>query len=155
MNCNTTHYRANSSSVPGDPTYLDGSQPHSIVDTLRAAESRLDRAEDNLSIVENALRVASAKAGLRKAKRLLRKIDPVFSGAGYDPQDVKVIFDPVTYVVFDGMSKGALSEITLLATPPADSATEDLQSSIARTIKNGNFEFKTLLVDNEGLVISR
>ena len=23
MNCNTTHYRANSSSVPGDPTYLN------------------------------------------------------------------------------------------------------------------------------------
>ena len=24
MNCNTTHYRANSSSVPGDPTVHDG-----------------------------------------------------------------------------------------------------------------------------------
>ena len=23
MNCNTTHYRANSSSVPGDPTCID------------------------------------------------------------------------------------------------------------------------------------
>ena len=23
MNCNTTHYRANSSSVPGDPTWID------------------------------------------------------------------------------------------------------------------------------------
>jgi hypothetical protein len=32
----------------------------------------------------------------------LRKIDPIFRGAGFDMQDVRVVFNPVTYVVFDG-----------------------------------------------------
>src|SRR5438045_3787825 len=36
---------------------------------------------------------------------------PVFSGSGYDPQDVKVMFDPVTYVVFHGMSQGDVTEV--------------------------------------------
>ena len=35
MNCNTTHYRANSSSVPGDPTVYDGSDaPGSTASSL-------------------------------------------------------------------------------------------------------------------------
>lgn len=133
--------------------YLQGSQPHSILDDLRAAESRLERAEERLSTMEAELRQTAAKAGLRTAKRLLRKIDPVFSGAGYDPQDVKVIFDPITYVVFDGMSKGATSEIVLLGKPPEDTATERLQNSIQRAIKIGNVEFRTLRVDNDGRVL--
>ena len=35
MNCNTTHYRANSSSVPGDPTHdlgQEGDTPARVVD---------------------------------------------------------------------------------------------------------------------------
>lgn len=132
--------------------YLQGSQPHSVVDDLRAAEGKLDRAEERLSVMEAELREAAAKAGLRTAKRLLKKIDPVFSGSGYDPHDVKVIFDPITYVVFNGMSKGVLSDIVLLARPPEDRETERLYKSLERTIKSGNLEFRTLRVDSEGRV---
>jgi predicted Holliday junction resolvase-like endonuclease len=135
--------------------FLQGKQPHSIVDRLRAEEHRLDAAEEKLLQLEGALREKAARAGLKTTKKLLKKIDPVFSGAGYDPQDVKVIFDPVTYVVFDGMSDGNISDIALLARPPEDVSTERLQKSIASVIKTGNFEFKTLHVDNEGTVVSR
>ena len=135
--------------------YLAGKQPQSVLDKLRVAERRLERVEEALAEVEITLREAAAKSGLRTAKKLLKKIDPVFSGAGYDPQDVKVIFNPVTYVVFKGMARNKLSEIALLAQPPEDKFTEDLQMSIRRVIKNGNCEFKTLHVDNEGRVESR
>src|SRR5438046_1595160 len=94
--------------------YLSGKQPRSIVDQLRAAERRLECQEERLDLIESALREKAAAAGLRTAKRLLKKIDPVFSGAGYDPHDVKVIFDPVTYVVFNGMSRRRLRDIVLL-----------------------------------------
>ncbi|MGA8610689.1 MAG: hypothetical protein WB760_03025, partial [Xanthobacteraceae bacterium] len=80
--------------------YFAGKQPSSIVDALRAEENRLGQAEEKLDEIENALRETAARAGLRAAKRVLKKIDPVFSGSGYNPHDVKVIFDPVTYVVF-------------------------------------------------------
>lgn len=132
-----------------------GKQAHSVVDDLRAAESRLDRAEERLDEIENALREAAAKQGLRATKRALRRIDPLFSGAGYDPQDVRVIFDPVTYVVFNGMGKGRLRDIVLLATPPESSAVEREQKSIEDAVKKGNFEFKTLHVAKDGSVAAR
>lgn len=132
--------------------YLDGKRPHSIIDGLRAAERRLDNAEQMLSDVELELREKAALSGLRTAKRLLKKIDPVFSGSGYDPQDVKVIFNPITYVVFEGMSRNELDTISLLAKEPEDKLGERVQESIARAIKGGNVEFKTLHVDQEGKV---
>ena len=82
----------------------------------------------------------------------MRKIDPVFSGAGYDPQDVKVIFNPVTYVIFDGMSQRELRKVQLLARPPQNRVTERIQSSIEQTVNRGNVEFRTLRVDNCGRV---
>src|SRR6266851_8972898 len=67
--------------------FYDGQKPVSVLDRLRAGERRLDEAEEKLEEIESDLREIAAKAGLQATKRLLRKIDPVFSGAGYDPQD--------------------------------------------------------------------
>ena len=41
MNCNTTHYRANSSSVPGDPTKLGEFATRQQLDTQRSSVSQL------------------------------------------------------------------------------------------------------------------
>ena len=43
MNCNTTHYRANSSSVPGDPT------PEGITETLKIVDDRTDDFIDTMN----------------------------------------------------------------------------------------------------------
>src|SRR5580704_1291131 len=133
--------------------YLAGKQPRSIVDRLRAAERRLERDEEALAEIEANLREKAANAGLRTAKKLLKKIDPVFSGAGYDQHDVKVIFDPVTYVVFNGMSRGRLRDVVLLAKEPENSMTERLYGSIEKSISRGQIEFKTLRVGDDGKVI--
>jgi predicted Holliday junction resolvase-like endonuclease len=135
--------------------YLAGKQPRSVLDDLRAEGSKLDRAEERLDEIEGVLREAAAKAGLRAAKRALKKIDPVFSGSGYNPHDVKVIFDPVTYVVFHGMGAGRLREIVLLARPPESATGERLHNSIGAAVKKGNFEFRTLQVDKDGNVDTR
>ena len=135
--------------------YLKGKQPKSIVDKLRAIERLLDKQEETLQLVEDVLRERAAKAGLRTAKTLLRKIDPVFSGAGYDPQDVKVIFNPITYIVFHGLAKDRLHKVRLLATPPTDQSTERIHKSIDQTISRGSYEFKVLRVDPQGQVTSQ
>lgn len=133
--------------------YLTGKRPRSVVDRLRAEEEKIDGEESELFLQESALREAAAEAGLKTAKRLLKKIDPVFSGAGYDLQDVKVIFNPVTYIVFDGLANNRLKNIALLVRPPDASATEQVMRSIRRIVEKGNFEFKTLHVDHEGHVV--
>jgi predicted Holliday junction resolvase-like endonuclease len=134
--------------------FLLGKQLHSEIDEIRSAELKLEKAETRLNEIEESLRMIAAESGRRAAKRLLKKIDPSFSGAGYDPQDVKVIFDPVTYLVFDGMTKSKLNEVIFVAAEPRNKQSETLQKSIENVIKGGNYEFKVLQVDESGKVFS-
>ena len=130
--------------------YLKGKRPHSILDDLDAAEARIDRAMERLDEQEEMLRARAKLAGRRQAKKQLRKIDPIFSGSNLDPQDVRVIFDPVEYVVFDGMQREYLRRILLLSHPPANREVERVQTSVSRAIGKGNVDFKTLRVTAEG-----
>lgn len=134
--------------------YLTGAQPKSVVDRLRAAARRLDREEEALALMEDEVRARSHTSGRKAAKEMLKKIDPLFSGAGIDPQDVKVIFHPVSYVVFQGLAEDNLRKVTLLANAPEDTATERVHTSIDQAITKGNCEFKVLRVDAGGQVTS-
>jgi predicted Holliday junction resolvase-like endonuclease len=64
------------------------------------------------------------------------------------------MFNPVTYVVFNGMSQGKVTQVQLLARPPHNYLSEQVQSSIERTVSNANIEFRTLRVDHRGRVES-
>jgi len=134
--------------------FLKGKQPQSIIDSLRVTEQRMGRAEERLIETASDLKEEAALAGRRKTKRLLKKIDTMFSGADYDPQDVKVIFNPVTFIIFDGMTRNHLTEIVLLGREPQDRVTEQIHKSIQHVIEKGNLEFRTLQVDNSGRVSS-
>src|SRR6185437_10127932 len=80
--------------------YLAGKQPKSILDRLRSQVRKLDEIEEQLCEVEDEMRRRAAEKGRRATKASLKRIDPAFSGCGYDPQDVKVIFHPIGYVLF-------------------------------------------------------
>ena len=127
-------------------------QEKSIIDRIRAEELKLENLEEQLALAESALRQKAAKLGLRAAKKALRTIDPVFSGSGYDPQDVKVLFDPITYVVFDGLAGRSVKQIVLLTEPAEDRETEQIHRSIESTVKAGNVDFHTMRVDGSGAV---
>jgi predicted Holliday junction resolvase-like endonuclease len=135
--------------------FLAGSKNRSVIDSLRAAEDRLERESEKLDNLEQGLRQAAALAGLKTAKKLLKKIDPVFSGTGYDPQDVKVLFNPITYVIFDGLARGKIKSLSLIAKEPHDPEADKILRSIGKTVNAGNFEFRTVHVDREGAVTHR
>lgn len=133
--------------------YIRGKQPHSIIDEFEEIERKLDLAEqklENKNDPRNRLAVARAR---KRAENRVRKIDPLFHGAGYSVNDVHVIFDPVTFIVFDGLrSSNKLEEIVFLAHKPTNQAAERIQRSISGVIRKGNFEFQTLHIDEEGRI---
>lgn len=132
--------------------YLKGKKPHSVLDDLENEELRVERAEERLDEREAELREKAKISGLRSAKALLKKIDPIFSGKGIDPQDVKVIFDPIEYVVFDGLNSAVTTRIVLSAGPPENRHQEKVQKSVARTLKRGDIQFHTLRVSDDGQI---
>lgn len=139
--------------------YLSETNPHlslrrdqTIIDRIRAEEFKLEKEEEQLELTESALRAKAARLGLRAAKRVLKTIDPVFSGSGHDPQDVKVLFDPITYVVFEGLAQRSVRKIVLLADAAKNSESEQINRPIQATVKEGNVEFQTMRIDDFGVV---
>jgi predicted Holliday junction resolvase-like endonuclease len=132
--------------------YLKGAKPHTRFDQLDAESRALDRIEEKLDERLQRLREKAQERGWKKARGRLRKLDPTFYGSGLEPQDVKVIFDPVEYVVFDGMTKNALRQVLLMGQHAANSSQERIQTSLQQTLKKGNVEFVTLRVTDNGTV---
>ena len=66
MNCNTTHYRANSSSVPGDPTLRYHPAAFDESDNPVDAQDAFDRSVEQYTFLKrNAATIAISSGGLR------------------------------------------------------------------------------------------
>lgn len=132
--------------------YVKGKRPRTIFDELTERGNALDRAEARPDEKEGGLREQAREKGRRLAKRSLRRIDPVFSGRGIDPQDVKVIFDPIEYVVFDGMNVDRLRGVMLMDRAPNTATRERIHKSVQGAIRKGNYGWATLRITANGQV---
>ena len=63
----------------------------------------LDRKEEKIQEEKSELQARAASRGRLSAQRQMRKIDRVFTPKKLDPDDAKVLFHPIDFVVFNGM----------------------------------------------------
>lgn len=111
------------------------------LELLSEKELRLE--ELRISIQEKA-----RERGYKKAINRIKKIDPIFSPRKLDPDDAKVIFNPIDYSVFHGMRSGNIKKIILLDRKLTNN--KRIQKSIEKTIEKENYEWKTLRVLDNG-----
>ena len=103
-------------------------------------EKRLERERDKLREV-----------GRRRAKKRLKKIDPTFSAKDINPQDVKVIFDPVEYLIFHGLnSEKGVDLVEFVSRSPENRNQEAIVRSVESTVRHGNVGFETLHMRDDG-----
>jgi predicted Holliday junction resolvase-like endonuclease len=126
--------------------------PRTPFDKLDDARSRVQRLEDRFSDDEESIREEARRRGQRAAAARLRAIAPAFVTRRINPNDVKVLFDPVDYVVFRGVSDRCCKAIDFLDHPPDSTARERSQKSLARALRAGNVEWRTLRVSEDGVV---
>jgi predicted Holliday junction resolvase-like endonuclease len=119
---------------------------------LLALESRSNAEQDRIGEAELRFdeRFEQQKERLREKARSLvklriKKIDPTFTGRNIDPQDVKAVFHPVEYIVFQGLcSSLGVKELKFISRSPKTKAEEALVQSVDQTVQRGNLEFETL-----------
>ena len=82
---------------------------------------------------------------------MVRKIDKIFHPLKLNPDDSKVIFHPVDYIVYNGMKTGQMKNLILM--DKAKGATDKrLQQSIQKVIEKKNYEWITLRVEENGSI---
>jgi len=123
------------------------------LDRLDAESARLDLVEERLEEQKEAL---SEKARVRarlQARRAVRKVDRVFDPRHLNPDDSKTILHPVDFVVFNGMKDGpSIRNLVLLDHESRSKERRLLQKSIERAVEKGRYEWRTLRVQENGVV---
>lgn len=129
---------------------------HTWLDELRDKGRRMDTAEERFEEQKSALRERAQEKGRRRLPTMLKKCVPAISRLGYYPQDLKPMFDPVDFVVFDGMTlRESIKRLVLLDGPPRDKRRERIQDSVRRVLKRGSYEWKTVRLGPDGRVARR
>jgi len=138
------------------PSFISKDDP---IFKLKLLESRVSRQQESLERYEEkmdaALVLARERAqskGRTLAKKRLKMIDPIFFGRNIDSQDVKTIFDPVDFVVFDRMNSesGIIKGIEFIALEPKSKERDLVLNSIDKAVQRGNLDFKVIRVDKQG-----
>jgi len=121
------------------------------LDELTRLRGGLDQAELALDDREEEIRERARKKGRRQASAHIRRIDVVFGPRRLNPDDARVLFHPVDYIVFKGLNKGQVKSVLLLdRTRSSDSNL--IHKSIQTTVEKGRYEWKTVRVMPDGAV---
>lgn len=124
--------------------------PRTLWDELEAARGRLDRAALKLEADIDGLRERAQEAGRHEMERRLRALTTFFRRSDIALRDLRLLFHPVDYVVFRGLSEGNCTAVEFLDCEPTSSAHERLQRSIEATINAGDYSWITMRIADNG-----
>lgn len=127
------------------------------MDAIDAEEERLNRLEEKIEEQRDKLRAEAARKGRMAAQRQIRRIDRVFTPHKLEPDDAKVIFHPIDFVVFNGLTdknKKPMRNIVLLDRQTAEPEHRALQKSIEQAVEKGRYEWQTLRVEPTGNIVA-
>jgi predicted Holliday junction resolvase-like endonuclease len=107
--------------------------------------------DEKLDEKEETYREKARQKGRKMAQKMIREIDTVFTPRRLNPDDAKVLFHPVDYVVFKGMkASGCIKEIMFLDRETKSKGRRAIQRSIEKTIERGHYEWLTIRVLEDG-----
>jgi predicted Holliday junction resolvase-like endonuclease len=119
-------------------------------------ERKLDTLEAKIDEDLKFYNEVAREKGRKEANKKMKKVDKIFTPQKLNPDDAKVIFHPVDFVVFNGMKNGsngdALKNIILLDGERKTTEHKQVQKSIIKTVESENYEWITLRVDEDGKI---
>jgi len=123
------------------------------MDGIEQEEERLLRLEEKLEKKEEGLREKAREKGRILAQKAVRKVDPIFHPRRLNPDDSKVIFHPIDYIVFNGMKDGSsMKNIVLLDRETKEGNHRAIQKSLERVVEKESYEWQTLRVQENGKI---
>jgi len=126
--------------------------PKDWYDRLLEQEKKI---QDQQTRIEQTLKDIKERTVERTRKlhlpQMLMRADPIFTPLGYYPQDVKAIFDPIDFAIFDGMNKdGNVRRVVLMDEHSRDEQIQRVQSSVETAIRKGRYGFQSVRLTKTG-----
>ena len=123
------------------------------LDILDAKTKRIDKKEEKFTEEERNIREQARERGRKQVPKLINQsMKKNFAKLKYDPYDVKAILHPIDFVIFDGMNKGQVKDVTLISNKTTNPNMQRLHKAIAEAVKTKSYDWKILHVSQDGEV---
>ena len=107
-------------------------------------EGRVDREVEKG--LDKAKRDVRRKAILQSRRttlgKVIERVAPWFSGSGHHPGDVRPVFDPLDFVVFDGLYTGEVTDVVFVEFKTGNSRLTEIQRSIRDAVRKKRVHFE-------------
>lgn len=119
--------------------------------------TRLDNLEEKLLEKIEEAKIIARVSGRKEADKLIKKIDKIFSPNKLNPNDAKVVFHPVDFLVFNGMNsnkgESTIKNLVFLDKDGKRGEYASIQMSIQKAVDAENYEWLTLRVEENGNIV--
>ena len=126
--------------------------PRTAWDELEDERNAVSRARERLDTDRAKLKAKATEQGQKERDRRLRNLTGFFRKSRIEVKDLKLIFHPVDYVSFVGLSKETCTRVELIDREPDSRQRERLQKSLEGTIQAGNVTWSTVRIDDSGAI---
>jgi len=122
------------------------------LDTYNAKEEKLQKQEDNFLEKEKKLREKAREQGRKLAQETIKKLlAPEFKRLRLNPYDIKPLLHPIDFLVFKGMNEQeTIDKIILLSKNSKNKDLNAIRCSVKDVIQKGEYDWKTIRVDEAG-----
>ena len=125
--------------------------PKTWLDDYDAAKQKIEDRKADFDEKEGLIRKEAIERGRAQVPKIVKKsMINQFTKLNYDPYDIKPILYPVEFVIFNGMNKGDLKNISLLSRKSKSPIIQNLQENVAEVIDKKKYDWKLLRVSIEG-----
>ena len=129
-----------------------GNVKETWLDEYHHKELLLQKKEDRLAEKENELREKARERGRKKAEQMVTNaISPSYRRLGFNPYDIKPVYHPVDFLVFDGMnSTEQVEKIVLLSKACKNPALNKIRASIKEAVLKKKYDWQVLRATDAG-----
>jgi predicted Holliday junction resolvase-like endonuclease len=125
--------------------------PKTWLDDYDIRSQKLTEQENEFAEKESEIREKATERGRAQVPEIIRRsMNAQFAKLSYDPYDIKPLLHPVEFVIFDGMNKGELNNVTLLSRISMNPNLQNLQKSVTKIIDEKAYDWKVLRVSSDG-----
>lgn len=116
-------------------------------------QDKYSNLEEEKKDMESHIEKRYRNEGRKQALKRMGKVDKVFIRRNIDPRDIRLIFNPVEYVAFKGLTdEEEVRSIAFVTRHIASRKNELAIDSLDRTINKGNLEFVLIRIDDDGRI---
>lgn len=125
--------------------------PRTWLDDYNLSKQKLNEQETKFEEKEGEIREKAAERGRAQVPEIVkRSMNAQFAKLPYDPYDIKPLLHPVEFVIFDGMNKGELDNVTLLSRVSTNPLLQNLQKAVSKVVNEKQYDWKVVRVSLEG-----